>query len=424
MTDDAVPAHSGAVPETYARHIPTPKRKPRTWMLGSSVLLGVGAVFLLGYLPQRRQRAELLSSAAARANELPSVSWVQPGRAQPEQTVELPGSVQGLNETLIYARVDGYLARFLADLGDRVTEGQVLAELDTPEISQEYLQAQHDLAQAQASVSRAEAERDYAAANLRRYRALAEGLTSREELEQKETAARLAEASVRVAEAARDAQRANLARLKSRKAFSTVRAPFAGTITARTVERGALVSAGRSSPLFKLAALETVRVFVQVPQPHVAGVQRGAAASVSVHEYPRETFVGTVTRTADALDSSTRTMTVEIHVPNPERKLLPGMYSSVSIPLTRDDAARIQLFTVPASALVVSEHGVQVASVSDDHRVHLIDVVVERDRGTDIEIASGLRGDEQIVTNLSPALQEGSRVHAVAKKPASAGPAK
>jgi len=127
-------------------------------------------------------------------------------------------------------------------------------------------------------------------------------------------------------------------------------------------------------------------------------------------------FEGTIARTADALDTSSRTMTVEIHVPNPERKLLPGMYSSVSIPLTRQSATHAPLFTVPASALVLSDQGVKVASIGEGDRVHLTDVVVERDSGTDIEIASGLRGDEKIITNLSPSLQEGSRVIAVAKK--------
>jgi RND family efflux transporter MFP subunit len=252
-------------------------------------------------------------------------------------------------------------------------------------------------------------------ANLKRHEALAAGLTSREQLELKATAVTLANADVRVAEAARNAQRASLERLKLRQAFATVRAPFAGTISARTVERGSLVAAGKASPLFKLTSLETVRVFVQVPQAHVAGVRRDSAVKVSVPEYPRQTFAGTIKRSADALDQASRTMTVEVHVPNPERKLLPGMYGNVALALSNDGSATI--LSVPPSALVVGEQGVKVATVTSDGIVQLVPVVVERDRGTDIEIASGLKGDEQIVVNLSPSLQEGSHVHATQAVP-------
>lgn len=376
--------------------------------LWPAVLLLLGALFLLGYLPRRQQRTALLDKAAAHGVHVPSVSWRKPELVEASRELTLPGNIQGLEEAVIYARADGYLARLHVDLGDRVTEGQVLAELDTPEAAQELAQARETLAQADANLLRAQAKRDNTVANLKRYLALGNGLTSREELDLKRTQARLDEADVHVAEAARNAQRASMARLKLQQSFALVRAPFAGTVTARTVERGNLVSARGGSPLFKVTALQTLRIFVQVPQSRVAGVRRDLPARITLPEYPNRTFAGTVTHVADALDASSRTMAVEVQVPNPERTLLPGMYSNVT--LTLSDAPRA--LTVPASALIIGEHGVHIAQLTKDGHAHFTPVVIARDRGSDIELESGLTGDEQIIVNPGPALHDGGEVKA------------
>lgn len=387
--------------------------RPRRRVLGPLALaLALGALFLLGYLPREQRRATLVAKAEAHAQVPQAVMLAQPKRGKAERTLTLPGNIVGLEETVIYARADGYVVRLLADLGDRVHEGQVLAELDTPEAEQELLQARATLSQSEASLLHAHAKRNQSGATLRRYRALAAGLTSREELDLKETQLQLDDADVHVAEAARNAQRANVERLKWRQAFAKVRAPFAGTITARTTERGSLVSAGRASPLFKLTTLDTVRLFVSVPQARVAATHPGLDAQVQVAEYAARQFAGTVKRTSDSLDASSRTMTVEVHVPNPERKLLPGMYGSVTLTL---DSATSPL-NVPATALIVGEHGVKLARVDGEGLVHLIAVEVERDRGSEVEIASGLRGDEQIIVNPGPAVQDGSRVRDAAAR--------
>jgi len=281
--------------------------------------------------------------------------------------------------------------------------------LDTPEAQRELEQAREAVTQAQAALARAQAKAAQSAATLRRYQALAAGLTSREELDQRETQLRLDEADVRVAQAALSAARANQERRKLQEGYALVRAPFDGTITARNVERGSLVAAGRSQALFKISALDTLRIFVQVPQNRVPGVRTGLPAQLQVAEYPQRAFAGTVSRTASALDAASRTLTVEVRVSNAEHTLLPGMYANVTLPLAGSSAG----FLVPATALIIGEQGVKVASLTAEGRVRLLPVQIARDRGSEIELSTGLTGSERILVNPRPSLREGAQLAAL-----------
>jgi membrane fusion protein (multidrug efflux system) len=390
---------------------PTLSAKRSRVFLGAAVGLAVlGLLFLVGYLPKRHQQALLAAEAAASKQAVPRVALVTPRPGKSERALSLSATLEGLEQTEIDARANGYVRRWLVDLGDSVKEGQLLAELDTPELDLEIEQARAALAQSEASIFQASATRDYSRTSLKRYQALApQGIASQQDLEQKASQSKVDEANVRVAEAARNSQLANVHRLEQLKAFARVTAPFAGTITDRAVQRGKLVAAGTGQHLFKIATLDPVRAFVQVPQSLVAGVKQGLAAEVSVAEQRGKAWKGIVVRTASALDASSRTMSVEVQVPNPDHRLLPGMYAEVALKL---DASQ-RLFVLPASAVATTKDGVRVAVVETDGRVRWTKVRLERDNGADVEISEGLTGNEQIIASPGPAVVDGLVVQAV-----------
>jgi len=370
-------------------------------------VLALGGLFWVGLAPKLAREAQLEAATAQRGVRAPQVALVKPSWQKRPRTLTLPGSLQGLEQTTIYARADGYVSKLAADMGDEVKEGQLLATLDNPEVAREIQEARANLASSEAVLTRARAAHEHARASLKRYTSLG-GFVSQEELDQKRTQVALDEADVSVAQATAAAHRASLERLRQVQSFTRVLAPFAGTITARHVSQGALVSRGRDAPLFDISALDTVRVFVQVPQSRVAGIEHGQQAKLTVAEYPGLQFSGQVTRRAGSLDSATRTMRVEIQVPNNERKLLPGMYASVTIEIERVSAALV----VPASTLITGERGVRVASVDAQGRVRLLPVEIERDRGVEVEISSGLTGEEQLIANPAPTTADGLQVRA------------
>jgi membrane fusion protein, multidrug efflux system len=390
---------------------PTLSAKRSRVFLGAAVGLAVlGLLFLVGYLPKRHQQALLAAEAAASKQAVPRVALVTPRPGKSERALSLSATLEGLEQTEIDARANGYVRRWLVDLGDSVKEGQLLAELDTPELDLEIEQARAALAQSEASIFQASATRDYSLTSLKRYQALApQGIASQQDLEQKASQSKVDEANVRVAEAARNSQLANVHRLEQLKAFARVTAPFAGTITDRAVQRGKLVAAGTGQHLFKISTLDPVRAFVQVPQSLVAGVKQGLAAEVSVAEQRGKAWKGIVVRTASALDASSRTMSVEVQVPNPDHRLLPGMYAEVALKL---DASQ-RLFVLPASAVATTKDGVRVAVVETDGRVRWTKVRLERDNGADVEISEGLTGNEQIIASPGPAVVDGLVVQAV-----------
>jgi RND family efflux transporter MFP subunit len=370
-----------------------------------SVLL-LGVAFLLGYLPRREARAALVESTAARQQAVPRIEVVSPKVGASQRSMLLPGSVQPLQETTIYARASGFVRRWDADIGDKVKAGQVLATIDTPDLDQEVAQGDAQLKQAAASLVQAKANRDLAKANLARYQQLEAGLISKSDLDQYVAQAQVGEANVAVAEANLVAQRANSLRLAQLKDYARVTAPFAGIITQRTVEVGALVTAGNGQPLYKVAQMDPARVFVQVPQDVAPAVRPNVPTTVRVREYPARAFAGKVTRAAGELDPVTRTMNTEIRVPNGDGALIAGMYAEVS--LTLPLAHRV--LELPATVLMNDSRGQRVAVIDDANKLHLVPVVVERDNGATIDIASGLQATDAVAKIGSAAFVDGMTV--------------
>jgi RND family efflux transporter MFP subunit len=403
-------------------------RTLRLGLLGLAAVLVLMALFAKGYLPRVHRQAELVAAVRELSSARPrvSVAAVRPSPATSEMV--LPGDIQAIDETPVYARADGYLRRRLVDIGDRVSAAQLLAEIETPELDQQIRQARATLdqlraalLQARASLAQARANLQLAEVTLKRWKALVQqGVLSAQVGDEKQSAyeARQAdvsagEANVKAAEANIQAGEANLQRLLELKAFQRVSAPFAGVITARNVDTGTLISAGSSTsnrPLYRLAQIATLRIWVDVPQTFVPSIQPGQAAQVMVQEFPGRTFPGKVVRTANALDEKAHTLRTEVQVDNRDSALLPGMYSQVRFVLARAHP----LWRVPAEALVIRPDGVYVAAVRGDATVHYQKLTLGRDYGTEVEVPTGLRGDERVVLNPADDLQEGMAVEAAA----------
>jgi RND family efflux transporter MFP subunit len=395
---------------------PPPKARSLVGLVVLAVVI-LTVAFVAGVLP-RLHRAQALTEELAAATAPPSVQVVKPTLSAPTHTLTLPGTVQAWRETALYARTSGYLRRWLVDIGDRVKDGQLLAEIETPELDQELAQARATLAQHEAAVAQTRASLELATANADRYTRLApSGVASQQEVEERSAGRRVAEANLQAALATVEAAKASVARLNELKAFSRVTAPFAGVVTARSTEVGALVTAGTSAgaSLFRVSQVDPVRVFISVPQSFASGLSWGAHVPVRVREFGDRDFSGIVVRTAGALDESSRTLLTEVQVPNTEGTLMAGMYAQVSL---EGSSAHTPL-KVPSSALLTSAEGQRVVVVQGG-KAHFVPVLVETDLGTETLIASGLTGDEQVITAPSERLVEGLAVNVVAapvKKP-------
>ena len=400
---------------------PTRVGRTRAGALVAAALVVLAAAFVVGYLPRYRARTVLEASARETEQAPARVIVVKPKTAASAGAIILPGSIQPLQETVLFSRANGFVRRWLADIGDKVKEGQLLAEIDTPELDQELVAARAQLAQANATIQQSKANREFARTSLERVKRLApSGVTSQQELDQAEAQEAVAAANLNVAQATAGAQQANIERLLKLKSFARVVAPFAGMVTQRSVDRGALVTAGNGTPLYKISTTDPVRVLLQVPQNVAPSVRTHIPAKVSVREYPNRTFTGDVTRAAGALDPALRTMTTEIRLPNPKGELLAGMYAEVSISLPLPH----RVYEVPATSLLSDGKGVRVVVVDGDHRTHARPVVVERDTGATVQIASGLNGDELIVKLATAELQDGQTVEIAPSSEPMAAPAK
>jgi RND family efflux transporter MFP subunit len=390
------------------------KKGGGTRVLAASVVVvvGISAAFVAGYLPKRAERQQLLAEAkTGTTDERPRVDVTAAKESSSDRAVALPGSTAALEETLIYPRTSGYVRKWYVDIGDKVKEGDLLCEIDTPELDREIDAARADYNQANATLLQTKANQKLAHLTDERTKRLAPaGLATQQESDEKEAAALVADANVGVAEATSAAKQATLNQLLATKSFARVSAPFSGTITARTIERGTLVSAGNTTSLFRLVATDTIRVWVQVPQDLAVDVRPGLAAKVSVREYPGKTFDGKVAHTQSVLDATSRTMTTEVRVPNGDGKLLAGMYANVTFGI--HGAHRVWM--LPSTALIADAKGVHLAVIDAESRVKFVPIVVEYDDGTNLAVASGLQGTERVVKNPGARLSEGIEVEVVA----------
>src|SRR5215469_1492017 len=329
---------------------------------------------------------------------MPSVSVTKPGNEPAQEELVLPAQLQAYVESSIYSRTNGYLLRWYRDIGSHVRKGELLAQIDTPEVDQELSQAKAARQQiaAQAELAKTSAERW---TNLRKTDSV-----SQQEADQQSSAYTQAQANLAAADA-------NVRRLEQLESFKSIYAPFAGVITRRSVDVGALISAGSSGQtkeLFDLAQFDPLRVYVSVPQSDAQLIRAGVPAYIERREFPGEKFRGSVVRTADAIDPTTRTMLTEVDVPNHNGRLLPGAYAQLhfAVPI---QAAR---FTVPVNALMFRPEGTRVAVVGADQKIHLKPVMIGRDFGSKIEILNGLESTDQIVVNPADSLEENQVVRA------------
>src|SRR5579862_3065877 len=348
-------------------------------VLAAAVLLIIA--FLAGYIPLQKRHALIVSEAHEQEESLPRVEVVQVVRAAQNSQLELPGNIQAMTEAPILARADGYLQKRLVDIGDRVRAGQPVAEIDAPELEDQVRQAKANLQQAQAGLDQALANYEQGKSSLELARITADrwkgltagGVVSRQDNDQYQAQYRMQLSSVQSLEKAVAGQRSNitaaeasLTRLVNLEAYRVVKAPFDGVITLRNVDVGALVHAG-TTLLFRIAQTGTLRTYVNVPQVSASSVKVGQTARLNVSNLPGRTFTGTVARTASSLDPTSRTLLVELHVPNEDGVLLPGMYAQVDLSSVRVDPPLV----IPSEALISRGEGPGVATVRADHTVHI-----------------------------------------------------
>jgi RND family efflux transporter MFP subunit len=396
-----------------------------------AVLIVVG--FFVGYLPRQRREAVLAAESKATGRTLPVVNVSRVTRSAGNSLLVLPGNIQAVTEAPILARATGYIRKRYVDIGDRVKAGQVVAEVEAPELDQQILQAIAAIDQAKSSVQQAEAaiQQGRANENLARLTAgrmanlLGRGVISKQDNDnaQAQYAAQQAnvEALVKAAAAMRSsvtAADANLARLNQIKTYQTVRAPFDGVITLRNVDTGALVNEG-STLLFRVAQTATLRTYINLPQADAESVKVGQHAIVSIAELPGRKFDGTVTRTSNALDPATRTLLTELQVHNADGALMPGMFAQVDLTVPR----QFPPLLIPGDTLIVRSDGPQVAVVNPDGTVHFTRIQLGRDYGDRLEVISGLVEGQRLAVNPSDEVREGVKVNPVAA-PEKAAPGK
>jgi RND family efflux transporter MFP subunit len=385
----------------------------RPFLAGVLALAALAGGLAFGVVPRRRRDRELVAAAAELATSKPRVTTVTARAATPTAERVLPGSSQPLLEAAIYARTTGYLENRRVDIGDHVKEGDLLAEIAAPEIDAQLEQARATLLLTRANLSRDQASEMLANTELNRSRnLLARQAVPQQEFDAYLAQAKVAGANVKATESNLRVNQANIERLETLQSFQKVTAPFSGVITARNVDPGALVSADSPSTtreLFHLVQMDTLRVFVNVPQVFATDVNVGQEAVVFRREDPRRTFAGKVTRTADALDPNTRTLLTEVQVPNRDGALRPGMYLQVKFIFRR----HITTVLIPAAALATRSEGPRLAVLDREHRVHYRNVQLGRDFGNETEVVAGLDAGETIVVHPGDDLTEGIAIEPV-----------
>src|SRR5438309_6300786 len=407
-----------------------PARRVRTRTI---VFIGVGtlAFFLVllavGAVPRLRQQRELAVATQRAQSTAPEVYVIRPEPAS-DADLSLAATTQAIQDAIIYARTSGYLRKRYVDIGDRVTAGQLLAVIDSPEIDQQLRQAKADLRQSEKGLDLQRANLDLARATLGRYQAAdAEGAVAKQAVDQSVAAYRTAEAAVAAAEATVESNRANVQRLQDLTTFERVLAPFNGTVIQRNVDVGALITAGSptnntavaptsitggANGLFEVAQIDALRVFGNIPQAYAPTVKVGLPVQVMVRGHLMQPVTAKVTRTANAFDPGTRTLLTQVEIPNQSYGLLPGMFVYVSLKIGPSGTR----WRVPATAVIFNAQGTRVAIVGAGNKLHFQNVTLGRDLGTSIDIQAGLRGNELIVSQPTVSLQEGQLVNPIESK--------
>jgi RND family efflux transporter MFP subunit len=393
----------------------TPKQK-RSWglrIVGVVALCAAVAIAVTGILSRQDSDAKLAHWTDAQA--VPSVNVIQAKRGEPDQEIVLPGDIQAWNQAVIYARVNGYLKNWNKDIGARVKAGDVLGAIEAPELDQQ-------LDQARARLASAQADTNLANLTAKRWKAL----LSSNSVSQQTTDEKAGDAEAKAALV--NAANADVKRLEAEESFKRLVAPFDGVVTARNTDIGDLITVGSGGrSLFTVSDIHTMRIYVRVPQAYAAELHAGMEADLKLTQYPTQTFQAKLLTTSNAISEESRTVLVQLTADNPDGKLWPGSYVQVHFKLPTDP----NVLTLPTSALLFREHGMEVATVGPDDHVVLKPIKIGRDLGTEVEVDSGVSPSDRIIDSPSDSLEGGTEVkvanpdaapNAGAQVAASAGP--
>jgi RND family efflux transporter MFP subunit len=387
-----------------ADHTPRPVLSRRGLRLSGIVLALLAAVIVIGGILSREQSSARLRDWTE-AQAVPTVTVMRPGTGATGTMLDLPGRVEAYSRAPLYARVSGYLKAWHADIGAPVKAGQLLAEIEAPDLDQQLAQAQADLATAEANAA-------LSGATLKRRQELANSnYVSRQDLDEKnaDRAAKLA--VVR-------AQQANVSRLQAMSGFKRIVAPFDGIVTARDTDIGVLINAGGGAALFVVSDVRKLRVYVDVPQKFVPDIKTGATARIAVPERAGKTFSAVVEGSAQAVEIASGTTRMQLGVDNTAGELLPGSFASVRFELPQNAT----ILQVPGSALVFDRNGVRIAVADADDRVAFRQVTIARDLGKVIEISSGLQPDDRVIDSPPDGIAPGDKVRVLANTEAANPP--
>ena len=394
-----IEANRDPIQSNEAQSAPLPDPRRARWL---SLVVAVAAV-LLGIvvysgIHERAEAQRRLGVATERA-AITTVNVVHPQLAAASQEIVLPGYTQPFSDTPIYARTDGYLKRWYFDIGARVQKGQLLAEIDTPEIDQQ-------LDQARAELKTAQANEQLAAITAARW----QNLLKTNSVSKQETDQAVSDLSAK--QATVDSMTANVHRLEQLQSFEQVYAPFSGVVTARNTDIGALINAGaggQPQELFHMAAVDKLRVYVALPEVDLRAAQDGAKATLTLDEFPGQTFEGIIVRNSDSINLASRTLNVEVDVNNPGDRIKTGAYAFVHLKLPDNSSHAAESLVIPANTLLFRSEGLRVGVVRDN-QAQLVPITIGRDYGSSVEVVAGLNPTDQIIVNPSDSLTTGTAV--------------
>ena len=363
--------------------------------VGIIAAVGVIAIVILGVTSRAISEGNVREWTDEQA--VPTVAVIAPSADGTAATLDLPGRLEAMSRAPLYARVSGYLKNWKVDIGAKVKAGQLLAEIEAPDVEQQLLQAQADLASAEANAA-------LAASTSKRWQSmLGTDAVSKQEVEEKS-------GDLAAKQALANAQRANVERLKTMQGFTRIVAPFDGVVTARDTDVGALISAGGGGQeLFVVSDIRRLRVYVNVPQIFAGNLAAGTKATISVPEHAGKTYTATVESASGAVNVATGTTLIQLSVDNAAGELLPGGYANVNFALAQE----AKLLRIPASALIFDQNGTSVATIDQDNRVVLKPVTIARDHGATIEIATGLAANDRVIETPPDGIASGSTVRVV-----------
>jgi RND family efflux transporter MFP subunit len=389
QSDTPTVAALGAAREHHRSH----------WWIFLLAIVAAALLVVFGILPRIQARTALRQETARMA--VPTVAVVQPKRSAPAQEIVLPANVQAFADAPIYARTNGYLKRWYVDIGSRVKEGQLLAEIDTPEVTQQLRQARADLGTTQANLNLSKITAD-------RY----QGLLKTDSVSKQESDNAAGDYEAKQANV--QSAQANVRRLEELQSFQKIYAPFSGVITARNTDVGALINSGSTggngNELFHIAQPDKLRVYVSVPQVYSQAAKPGLTADLTLAEFPGRRFQGKLVRTANAIDPASRTLLVEIAVNNPTGQLFTGSYAEVHFKLPTPASSLI----LPVNTLLFRSEGLRVATVGQGQKVELKQITLGHDFGGEVEVVAGLDGNENVIINPPDSVTDGETVRIAA----------